>query len=170
MSVVTFERMQDSARLWIYAAERAFTDDEIEMLNKEMFRFLEQWTAHNQDLITSWRLKYARFIMIGVDESLTPASGCSIDSMVRHLSDFEKRIGAHIVNTHTMIFYRDRLGDIQCVARLQFKGLCEEGAVRENSVVFNNTIQSIAELKQGLWEVPMKDSWHYEVFGKAVSV
>lgn len=106
--------------------------------------------------------------MIAVDESMMAASGCSIDSMVHHLRDFERLINGEIVSTSSKVFYRDREEKIQCLNRAEFKQLVEQGVVDENTTVFNNIIQTLGDLRQGRWEVPMKESWHMDAFGAMV--
>ncbi len=168
MSCVNFEQLPDSARLWIYGAEQPFSHEQADILTQQMDRFMAQWTAHKRELITGWQLKYNRFVMIGVDESQMAASGCSIDSMVHSLQEFERVVGMDIVDSHSKVFYRDQNQEIQCVDRLEFKQLVENGQVDTDTIVFNNTIQTMSELRGDKWEVPMKASWHMEAFGSVL--
>lgn len=168
MSVVQIDDMPGSTRIWIYGCERALSDDEVGQLNEHMTRFLAEWTAHKRELRTAWQLKHHQFIVLVVDESMMAASGCSVDSMVRNLRIFQERIGAEIVNTASRVFYRDETGKVQCVDRPVFRTLAEEGKVDAGTIVFNNTLLKLEELRAGKWEVPMSQSWHIDVFGKAL--
>jgi hypothetical protein len=168
MSVVKFNQLPDSARLWVYACERAFSESEAKMLTDHLNAFMEQWTAHKRELTTAWELRYNQFILIGVDERTMAASGCSIDSLVRSLQEFEKRIASNIVGTNSKVFYRDQNQTIRCVDRSEFGGLVGNDIVNQDTIVFNNTLRTIREVRQGKWEVPMKASWHSEIFGRAL--
>ena len=168
MSVVKFSQLSDSARLWIYGCERAFSETETKTLTDQLNAFMEQWTAHKRELTTAWELRYNQFILIGVDEHRMTASGCSIDSLVRSLREFEKHIASVIIGTNSKIFYRNEHQTIHCLERSEFKALVERDIVNEDTIVFNNTLQTLHELRQGKWEVPMKASWHSEVFGRAL--
>lgn len=167
MSVVDFKDLPDSSRLWIYGASRHLSDQEAHQLREQMSQFLKQWTAHKRELRTAWELRYDRFIFIGVDESMMTASGCSIDGMVRNLRDLQQQIGVDIVNSNSKIFFKDMLDEIKCVPRSEFKQLVAEGQVTEDTIGFNNIIQTVGELRKGKWEIPLKESWHRQAFGIA---
>jgi len=169
MSVVKFNQLPDNARLWIFACERPLAEHELAQLRSNMEQFMTNWTAHKRELTTSWKTEYEQFIFVAVDESAMSASGCSIDSLVHNLQKFEQQIACNIVNTNSKVFYRDGEQQIRCVDRFEFKELAKKDAVDEETVVFNNVIQSVAELRQKRWEVPMKESWHMQAFGAAVS-
>ena len=46
-----FKDLPDDARVWIYQANRPFTNDELNELKPQMDNFLQQWTAHGKDLL-----------------------------------------------------------------------------------------------------------------------
>ncbi len=167
MSLVSFDQLPDAARLWIFGSERRLTDTEVAELHSHLNQFMQQWTAHKRELTTGWQLEHQRFILVGVDESRLPASGCSIDSLVRAIQAFERVVNCDIVNTHARVFYRDEQ-EIRCVPRPEFKKLVRSGAVDEHTVVFDNTIQRLRDLRAGNWEKPMKQSWHWEAFAERV--
>src|SRR3990172_172422 len=164
MSVVNINQMPDATRLWIFACERGLNINEVNMLKSHMARFIEQWTAHKRELKTAWEVKYGQFILIAVDETQMAASGCSIDTLVRNIHDFEKLIGCQIVGTNTNVFYRDSNSLIKCVSRNDFKRSIEHKIVNQDTIVFNNTVQTIGEVKNGQWEVALKSSWHKRAF------
>ena len=168
MSFVNFNDLPDTARVWIFGAENPLDSSQVQKLTENMGLFLEQWTAHKSELNPSWELRLNQFIVVGLDESMLAASGCSIDSMVHNLKNFESAIGANIVGTSLKVFYRDKNESIQCVGRAEFKQLVENGSVNEETVVFNNMIQTAADLRQNRWEIPMQESWHMQAFGVLV--
>ena len=168
MSFDNFNELPDTARVWIFGAENPLDSSQVRKLTENMGLFLEQWTAHKKELNPGWGLRYNQFIVIGLDESMMAASGCSIDSMVQNLKNFESAIGANIVGTSLKVFYRDKNKSIQCVDRAEFKQLVENGSVNEETVVFNNLIQTVADLRENRWEIPMQESWHMQAFGVLV--
>lgn len=168
MSVVKFDDLPDHARLWIFACERKLAEHELAQLHTHMEQFMANWTAHKRELTVSWKTEYTQFLFVAVDEAAMAASGCSIDSLVHSLQSFEQEISCDLVNTHSRVFYRDEQGKIRCVERFEFKALAERSSVTEDTIVFNNIIQSVGELRQNRWEVPMKESWHMQAFGALV--
>ena len=47
--------------------------------------------------------------------------------------------------------------------RNQFEALIQQGEITENTIVFNNLVQTKKELDTQ-WEIPFKNSWHARVF------
>lgn len=167
MSVIEFDKLADSSRLWIFGSTQQVGEEQKNFIRYSMARFVEKWVSHKSEVTAGWDLKYDRFFFLAVDESNTDVSGCSIDSMVHSLQQIEKETGYGIVNNQSKVFYRDKDSEIQCVERQEFKQLAERAEVDENTIVFNNTIQSLSELKEGKWELPMSESWHGKVFKTA---
>jgi hypothetical protein len=170
MGLLKFEDIAETARLWIFGFERALTEPESGQLNIALSQFMAQWTAHKRELVTAWELRYRQFIFVAVDERMMGASGCSIDALARSLGEIEKRLAVNILNTHALVFYRNENDEIETVNRPQFKNLAEDGGVNGSTTVFNNTIQSVGELRMGKWETAMKNSWHWQAFGRLVSI
>lgn len=168
MSIIDFDKLPDTTRLWIYASERAFSDSEQNLIETEMSQFLENWTAHKRELKTGWQLAHRQFVLVAVDESMMAASGCSIDSIVKYLAQLQNRLQCKIVGTHANIFFKDQAGAVQCVDRPQFKQLLSEDKVNSETIVFDNTIQTLGDFRLGKWEVAMKNSWHGQAFLEVV--
>jgi len=83
--LVDFNTLPDTARVWIYQANRSFTEDELAAVKIKLDNFIKEWTAHGADLKAGYDIKYKRFITIGLDQNLNTASGCSIDASVRFI-------------------------------------------------------------------------------------
>lgn len=166
MSQVSFDALPDEARLWIFAADRALTVAERETLVRAVESGLAAWNAHGSPVRWGHRLEHDRFFMIGVDESATSLSGCSIDNATRRIRDVETSLGVAMLD-NGRIFYRE--GDVILRAtRADFGALARAGRVTGDTIVFNNVLATVGDLRQGSWEVPMKRSWHAEAFPSGV--
>jgi hypothetical protein len=98
-----------------------------------------------------------------VDEASAGATGCSIDAMVRTLGDLERALQVQLLDHGPVLFRR---GDgIERLSRPAFAALAKSGQISPETVVFNNTVTRIAELREGLWETPARASWHARAFG-----
>ncbi len=82
---VPFENLPESSRVWIYQANRSFTEEEQEEIKQKLQVFIEQWTAHGANLKASYEIRYKRFIILGLDQKMNSATGCSIDESVRFI-------------------------------------------------------------------------------------
>lgn len=163
---VDFAQLPGTARLWIFAAERSLTRDEQQALLGEVDAFLDEWKAHGAPLAAGRELRGDQFLLVAVDESSAGASGCSIDAMVRVLAELERTLGLELVN-HAPVLFRSSDGAIARVSRSEFSDLARRGAVSADTVVFNNTLTRLQELRTGRWETPARDSWHARAFFQA---
>ena len=162
---VEFSDLPTSARTWIYGTENPLTPDQIQALENHMAAFMAEWQSHGRPVTPSWKLVHDRVVIIGADEAAFALSGCSIDSMVRTLDDFNSTSGLHFTNSGNKVFYRDTEGAIQCVDRFAFGNLAKQGEISDETVVFDNTVATVEDFLAGQWEKPMRESWHMDVFG-----
>ena len=159
--LISFDKLPDSARLWIYQSSRKFTEDELVSLKAKLDTFLEQWTAHGANLHAAADIKYDRFIAIGLDQEQNAASGCSIDSQVRFIQQLEQEFNAELLDKMNVTYIQnDR---VHYKPLLEFKKMAKDGAVGKNTTVFNNLINTKGEYQEH-WEVPAIESWHSRFF------
>lgn len=165
MPVVNFDQLPADARLWIFAADRALTPDEREALLGAVDGFLEDWKAHGVPLTVARDWRYDRFLLVGVDEAATGASGCSIDAMVNTLGRLERALAIQLLDHGPVLFRQGE--DIARLPRPDFAELARGGGVSPDTIVFNNTLTRVGELRDGRWETPARASWHARAFNLA---
>jgi hypothetical protein len=163
MPLVAFDALPPDARLWVFAADRPLAGEKRERLLESVDAFLSQWTAHGHPLTVARELRYDRFLLVGVDEASEGASGCSIDAMLRTLGELERALAVQLLDHGPVLFRR---GDaIERLPRPDFAALARQGGVSPDTVVFDNTVTRVAELREGRWETPARASWHAKAFG-----
>jgi hypothetical protein len=163
MPLVAFDALPPDARLWVFAADRPLAGEQRDRLLQAVDGFLGQWTAHGHPLTVAREFRYDRFLLVGVDEASAGASGCSIDAMVRTLRELEQALAVQLLDHGPVLFRR---GDaIERLPRPDFAALARKGEVSPDTVVFNNTVTRVAELREGRWETPARASWHATAFG-----
>lgn len=162
MPAIPFGQLPDTARLWIFAAERELSAAEQSTLLARVDRFLNQWTAHGTPLVSGRELRETRFLFVAVDEARAGVSGCSIDALVRGLKALEPEIGVPLVDS-SPVWYRDH-GSIRGAGRERFTELAAAGAVTRRTPVFDTTLATVGDLRAGRWEVPAGNAWHGRTF------
>ena len=149
--------LPDNARIWIYQSNRSFTQEELEEIEQGLSKFLEQWTAHGSDLSAGFEIKYNRFIVIGLDQTSSSASGCSIDASVHFIQQLEQRYDVNLLDRMNVSF---KQGEYVAYKSLtDFKKMAKDKAISKNTIVFNNLVANKLEYLEH-WEVPASDSWH----------
>jgi hypothetical protein len=124
-------------------------------------RFLTQWTAHGNQLKAGFEIPYNRFIVIGLDQSLAAASGCSIDASVHFIQSVEGKYGIELLDKMNVSY---KQGDYVAYKSLKdFKQMAKDRAISKNTIVFNNLVVNKEEYLQH-WEVPASESWHARLF------
>lgn len=155
--LVDFNTLPETSKVWIYQASRSFTENELEEITSKLNTFIENWTAHGSDLQSGYEIKYKRFIIIGLNQNLNAASGCSIDASVHFIQQLEKDYNVDLLDKMNVSY---KQGEFVAYKTLKdFRKMAKQKAVSKNTIVFNNLVTNIAEYKEN-WEVPAKDSWH----------
>lgn len=155
--LVDFNTLPEESRVWIYQANRSFTEQELEEIQSKLDVFIENWTAHGSDLQSGYVIKYKRFIIIALNQNLNKATGCSIDASVHFIQQLEKEYQVDLMDKMNVSY---KQGDfIAYKTLLDFKKMAKEKAISKNTIVFNNLVTNIAEFNEN-WEVPASESWH----------
>lgn len=155
--LVDFNTLPDESRVWIYQANRSFSEEEIEEIQSRLEEFIENWTVHGSDLQSGYCIKYKRFIIIGLNQNINSASGCSIDASVHFIQQLEKDFNVDLLDKMNVSY---KQGEFVAYKTLtDFRQMAKDKAVSKNTIVFNNLVNTIAEFKEN-WEVPASESWH----------
>lgn len=157
-----FDRLPDTARLWVFAASRPLQGAERDALLGAVDAFLDQWNAHRVPLDCARELRYDQFLMVGADEEAAGVSGCSVDALVRTMKGLGQQLGLDLVD-HASVFYREGT-TIRRTSREEFAAAAASGAVTAKTCVFDNTIQTAGALRTGAWEAPAERTWHGRAF------
>ena len=154
---VPFETLPDTSRVWIYQANRPFSEQEVQEISQKLQSFVNQWTAHGADLKASFDIKYNRFITLALDQKLNMATGCSIDESVNFIQQLEKEYQVDLLDKMNVSY---KQGEFIAYKTLSdFRKMAKDKAVSPKTIVFNNLVNNKAEYLSE-WEVPASESWH----------
>jgi hypothetical protein len=159
---VSFDQLPPDARLWIFPASRALSDDEQRRVLEEADAFIDQWMAHGVPLNAARDIRHDQFVMIGVDETSAGASGCSVDALVRRMARLQTVLGLELIENGPVLYRH--AGRIERIPRDRFADLASRGEVNLDTVVFDNTLARVGDLRAGRWEVRAADAWHARAF------
>jgi hypothetical protein len=150
--------MPDSARVWVFGADRPLDDGAQARLLAAVDAYLTQWHAHGIPLVSARELRDARFLAIAVDEAATGASGCSLDAFFRVLADLERELGISM-RGGGRVFWRDADGMLAGGSREEFAAAARAGSVNGDTLVYDLAVKD-AGAWRGDFELPAADSWH----------
>lgn len=154
--LVPFEQLPEHARLWIYQANRTLTAAEVSFVEESLKALCTQWQAHGNDLHSSFQIVHQQFILLAVDEAMAGASGCSIDSSVRFLKEIQNQTGLDFFDRTRVAFLEN--GNVVTFALAGLKDAFAQGRLGGDSITFNNTITTKAQLNHQ-WKIAVENSW-----------
>jgi len=153
---VAFDHLPPRARVWIYQASRPLTESELMEVLPRLAAFAEEWTSHGQQLAASAQFLHRQFLVIGLDEVVAGASGCSIDASVRFVRELEQRLGIELLEKSRMAFLTD--GQLQLLNRRELREAVAAGQITADTPYFNNTLTTKGELTAS-WPAPAGQTW-----------
>lgn len=162
MPRVAFEQLPDHGRLWVFPLSRDLEGDEPDRCMTVVDGFLDQWAAHGVALRAAREVRDGRFLLVGVDVDAEAPSGCSIDALVGRLRSLGQELGLTFID-HNPVWFRET-DQVRTATRAEFRALATEGAVSSESHVFDTTITTVLQARDGSLERPAAESWHGKAF------
>ena len=156
LMLVDFNTLEDTARVWIYPANRVLTSEELSKITTDLSEYLSTWASHGKSVRCAFQIRYDRFIVIAADEN-QHIGGCTLDELAHFIQDLERK--HHLLLLDKMnVSYRHE-DEIYYVPLVDFKKLAQQKKVDNQTIVFNNLVTNLYEY-QHAWETPMEHSWH----------
>jgi hypothetical protein len=161
--LVPFESLSDNSRVWIYQANRRLSDAEVTRLESSLKSFCAQWTAHGEPLKTGFRIEHNQFVVLCADEDYHAPSGCSIDTSVRTLKEFQAGIGADFFDRTLVAFLVE--GHVAMAKLSELPGKFKSSVLGAATITFNNLTPSKGDFLRS-WRVPVEKTWLAKYLGK----
>jgi hypothetical protein len=153
---VPFNHLEPESRIWIYQSSRKLSAEEQRMITAKTVEFLGAWTAHGHNLQAGMQIAYDQFIIIGVNEAVNGASGCSIDKCVSFIRELDHLLKANLLERTKVAFSED--AEIRVIDFSEIKKMVDDGVIKPESKIFNNAVVSKKELAES-WLKPASESW-----------
>jgi hypothetical protein len=152
---IPFNQLPDNARIWVYQANRTFSESDVDKISTFLLSAIHEWNAHGAGLKGSFEIRYNQVVILSLDESANAASGCSIDASTKWF----KELGAEL----TIDFFDRTLsvvnGDsLDMFALTQIKQAVQEGQITADSKVVTPLIPNLAYYRNN-WPELAAESW-----------
>ena len=157
-----FPEFADESRVWIYGFDKDLSHQQISIVTEALHAFIGTWNTHGIPVQGVFAIRYDRLVILCVQGN-SAVSGCSIDSSVRLFKNLKGNNGLNALN-HNLVFYKSEDKRVKSAERENFQELLRSSIVSGNTLVFDNTVETAGEIRRGLWELPLKKSWHAKVF------
>ena len=154
---VSFNLLPPNAKVWIYQSDTNLSITDVELIEKEVMFFLNNWSSHNKEIESSYEIRYNRFLIIGLNENINSASGCSIDKSVNFIKNLQSILKVNFLNRLDVAYKIDN--EINSISLLEFQKMIRENKLSKDSIVYNNMIDT-KKLYLNNWETTIENSWH----------
>ena len=152
-----FSDLPDEARVWIHGFDRDLMRDQQELIRRGLKDFLPQWVSHGEPVQGAFDIVADRFVVTAA-YCRGGMSGCSIDSLVRNFKQLRDLHGLNGLQGG-LLFFRDEEGRVKSGAQSQFKTAIQSGAITGATAVFQTSIGTLGQLRQGEFVTPLRNSW-----------
>tara|TARA_B100002051_G_C16332182_1_gene437481 strand:- start:100 stop:582 length:483 start_codon:yes stop_codon:yes gene_type:complete len=154
---VSFNLLPPNAKVWIYQSDSNLSSKDVELIEKEVKLFLNNWSSHNKEIESSYEIRYNRFLIIGLNENINSASGCSIDKSVNFIKNLQSILKVNFLNRLNVAY---KIGnEINSISLIEFQNMIRENKLSKDSIVYNNMIDT-KKLYLNSWETTIENSWH----------
>jgi hypothetical protein len=161
---VSFDQLPPTARVWIYQAGRQLASQDIIAVLPRLAQFAEEWTSHGRSLLASAEFLHQQFLVVGLDEGVAGASGCSIDASVRFVQGLEQLLQVDFLDKSRLAFMQG--GEVRLVDHRKLRDALAAGEVTADTLFFDNTIGVKAQLEAN-WPAPAGETWLGKYFARA---
>jgi hypothetical protein len=148
--------LNEDSKVWIYQADRFFTDDEMDEIIPSIRNFVTGWVSHSNDLRAYGNLFHHRFICLFVDESESSASGCSIDSSVRFIKEIGHKYKVNMMSRTDFAYLKD--DTVHAISMDDLSAALSKGDVAMDTLFFDHNVKTKDEFLKS-WVKPLENSW-----------
>jgi len=157
---VDFNKMPLKSRIWVFHSNKSFAENKIGEINELIHSFCNEWTSHQNNVLSSFMLVENLFLVISANQNATNVSGCSIDKLFHFISILESKYDCDLTKRTSLMFYN---GDERCCCKKnEIKNLYKQKIIKNESKVVNIMVQTIEEFNKK-WHISFKESWAYKL-------
>lgn len=140
-----FETFPENSRVWVYTANRFLSEQDKSFIQANLKNFLSQWKTHGTELYADAVILHDSFVVIAVNESKVPSSGCSVDSSVRFMKELGKELNIDFFNRLSVIIKNN-----DELKRIHYNDISEYPEWK----LFNPIVASLNDLREN-WLIPI---------------
>tara|TARA_A100001037_G_C15020019_1_gene575872 strand:- start:537 stop:1001 length:465 start_codon:yes stop_codon:yes gene_type:complete len=147
---IPFDELAATSRLWVYGSATEISQEESQIISKELTSFLDSWEYHQKKLSASFKIFENRFIIVALDDSEHGVGGCSMDGLQRLIQTLEQHLSLSLMNRLNVFCLLE--GEIHSVPSNELKNVANA-----DTLFYDLTIQKKSEINSYL--KPIKEGW-----------
>jgi hypothetical protein len=120
--------------------------------------FIQNWTAHQNQLKAEFAVLYDCFLIFMVDEGFNEISGCGIDKSVNLVKDIEKQTNLNLFNRLKIQLINNN--EVTIFNKTEIISKIENGETNTSTKTFNNQITTKTDFDNN-WIIPLEQAWFF---------
>jgi hypothetical protein len=153
-----FSQMPPNAKVWIYASDKIISREQLIIINEMAIPFIQNWTAHQNQLKAEFAVLYNCFLIFMVDEGFNEISGCGIDKSVNLVKDIEKQTNLNLFNRLKIQLINNN--EVTIFNKTEIISKIENGETNTSIKTFNNQITTKTDFDNN-WIIPLEQAWFF---------
>ena len=149
---IDFNQLPENSRLWIYGSSRIIHEEDKVKIHKIIFPFLQNWQHHGKTLSCSYTILNNHFLIVGLDETINPTGGCSMDGLQNIILKIDNNFNFNFFERLNVFLFLKN--EVKCISS---KDINQINDVDQNSLIFNLNIEKKQDING--WLIPIRDSW-----------
>jgi hypothetical protein len=156
MITQVFSKFPPEAKLWVYAANRTLSSQEVLLIQSSLDDFTQSWTAHEMPMNAGAQVLYNQLVVIALDETQHGVSGCGIDKSVKLMKDLGAQYGLDFFDRMLVLV---KSGDaLETFHKQSLQTALDHGLFDENTLVWNPVLTNLGDfLNKGF--VKLSEFW-----------
>lgn len=155
---IPFSQMPPNAKVWIYASDKIINASQLKTIHEMAVPFIQNWTAHQNQLKAEFAVLYNCFLVFMVDEGFNEISGCGIDKSVKLVKEIEQATGLNLFDRLKIQIINNQ--DIAIMSKSEILNKIENNQLPKGVKTFNNQVSTKEQFDTN-WLVDLEKSWFY---------
>ena len=151
-----FPDFPDRAKIWTFVFDRDVSGETV----NTVAAFLSGWQAHGQSVAARVAVLRRRLLVIAAEPEAL--SGCGVDAMFRAVKMAAADMGLRILDGSYVHYLGET--EVESRTRNEFAALVRDSGVHTGTTVFDTSVATLQDLRNGRWELPFSASWHARAF------
>ncbi len=133
---IDFNHLAENSRLWVYGSSRIIKEADKVEIHNIIVPFLQKWNHHGKSLTCSYTILNNHFLIVGLDESINPTGGCSLDGLQKIILEIDHNFNFNLFERLNVFLFLEN--KVKCVSS---KDLNQIIVVDQDSLIFNLNIE-----------------------------
>ena len=152
-----FNQMPPNAKVWIYASDKIISPSQLSIINQKAIPFVQNWTAHQNQLKAEFAVLYNCFLVFMVDEGVHEISGCGIDKLTHLIREIDSETNLNLFNRMGVQLLENN--EVTSMTKAEFLSKMSTNDLL-NSKAFNNQVNTKKQFDLE-WIISLENAWYY---------